>query len=1318
MASPPPIRSKSCHGTSNRKKRWNVLDNTTAHARQPPHKKRRKAQTASSQRATLASYSTDTNPKVTLSRSLSLKLGPSARPEQRYQPCREVKVMPSIEHRIDPQNPRHSAHPWDDPIVQNLNEDDSSNLCSQRNNSHGVPDNHSPTPSDPTFLPSPTASLSISDQCPSGRLRRCPIRKQRDGNYDNTTPRVRHQPGDIASVDDQMASMAKVERELTAAVELASSCLASAQAPNRDEDLLDGNQSDFWAAEGLSLASLRRQVTDYQLHHQLQFTQMRELLMEYFVLQTDRQTVTQVQAQRYRADWLRKAKTVLGEPHSMTNPGVGGPLTPVVDRYNDKRNENYSTTRSSAIRSQSKSFTDVASPRAMDNSLGIHCRDGQLFGPNRGDMRASSARNSTHEEDIFCVPETPSPFQQPRSRTNATHIGRPLTTSSSHMKKMPHELDRTWSQAHTSQSFNPVGKTPEAPSDSFNQRRSTDDSPGHWDSTRRGRRRRSSTIIPCRGNEVFQSKEFVGTNRDGEPRSPLFLSPAMQPTTGSLPPDRRSVGLNVEPANALRHRATSRGEQSTNIDDVEDLERMHSELAKQGQMLEKTLLKANLGEVKAAEFKSKEIHDHPKGRQQRRQRPGFDGVQMHLGERDPSELPDMESLFAEARPQNNRNVRHVSTTVEVQTGDLRSTYDSKAAGQTNSKLTERAVPELPHPKPTTNMTTSVAEQSKSSPFSKATEVQEVKSKSSHHKAVVSITPQDIIAPPHFQMPTDEHAVRQGTTGTNSNLPSFEKNHCQNQKTLTERVLSYPNNIAVQPLSNRTRHRQFERSLPSRAREIETGSSGVYAQRCKCSCLPDYFREPQSLRPSLQTWPAGEPEFLAHCEQIVDCLAHPDITRSTCREILDNERSYGGVHNTDELQNPGKPQGISQPQQQKAHTDDNALEVFTDNGFHSGPERLTNSPVTSETLLERTNLSDYSTVLSEVSYGERPQFRVPPCFLSTSPRPTRDFTVSQGEKKVKGSNSKSRKSTAKPHTSKDATGLPTPANSSSPTRTELEQSLQLTDNSQASPSPQPSSLTLQHCRTPKPSVVDKSNTEALAAQTSNLVKSKHSKGASKSSRKRLKAVVIENYSSSTVEGSGADERNQDTKLDPGSSLTGRLTPDRGSPERRANNIHRRYATEPPNPIAPMSPATAVREATRNLRQRPLLAISGPTLNQQRIDARHSSKRKRPLWEQTPPPTPKHKRKKRYIPVVERKRLRPERPANVALDQRLADEELIQIGRHPKTYIRHISAPYAFSYTGRLFEEYRRLTKLKDEDGNPLWDEALTKRLVGRNWKQKK
>ncbi len=413
-----------------------------------------------------------------------------------------------------------------------------------------------------------------------------------------------------------------------------------------------------------------------------------------------------------------------------------------------------------------------------------------------------------------------------------------------------------------------------------------------------------------------------------------------------------------------------------------------------------------------------------------------------------------------------------------------------------------------------------------------------------------------------------------------------------------------------------------------------------------------------------------------------------------------------------MQNASKPQDISQPQEHQAQTDDNALEASrsdTGNRFDSGPEQLTNSRETGENLLERTNLSDHSTALSEVSYGERPQFRVPPCFLSPSPRPSREFIVSQGGKKVKGSNSKSRKSTAKPHTSKVITSLPTPANSSSPARKEMEQSLQLTDNSQASPSPQPSSLTHHQCRIPKPSVVDKPNTEALAAQTPNLVRWKHLKGASNSSRKRLKAVVIENNSSSIVEGSGANKENQHTQQDSSSSITGRLIPDRGSPEPRASNIHR-YATEPPKPIAPMSPATAVREATRNLRQLPLLSIGGRTLNQQRTDGPLNPKRERPLWEQTPPPTPQRKRNRDYIPMDERKRLKPERPADMPLDQRLSDEMLIQIGRHPKTYTRHISAPYAFSYTGKLFAEYNRLTKLKDENGNLCWDEALAKRLI--------
>ena len=69
--------------------------------------------------------------KLPLSSDRTLELGAPTTSRRRCQPCREVKIMPTIEHQIDPENPRHSAHPWDDPLIQYLNEDDTSHHCSQ-----------------------------------------------------------------------------------------------------------------------------------------------------------------------------------------------------------------------------------------------------------------------------------------------------------------------------------------------------------------------------------------------------------------------------------------------------------------------------------------------------------------------------------------------------------------------------------------------------------------------------------------------------------------------------------------------------------------------------------------------------------------------------------------------------------------------------------------------------------------------------------------------------------------------------------------------------------------------------------------------------------------------------------------------------------------------------------------------------------------------------------------------------------------------------------------------------------------------------------
>lgn len=102
---------------------------------QTPRKKSKKRHIDPPRGKARAAYTTDTSrasePQFPLLGEPETKLGPSAEPRRRCQPCREVKILPTIEHQIDPDNPRHSAHPWDDPLVQYINEDDTSHHCSQ-----------------------------------------------------------------------------------------------------------------------------------------------------------------------------------------------------------------------------------------------------------------------------------------------------------------------------------------------------------------------------------------------------------------------------------------------------------------------------------------------------------------------------------------------------------------------------------------------------------------------------------------------------------------------------------------------------------------------------------------------------------------------------------------------------------------------------------------------------------------------------------------------------------------------------------------------------------------------------------------------------------------------------------------------------------------------------------------------------------------------------------------------------------------------------------------------------------------------------------
>ncbi|KAL8918585.1 MAG: hypothetical protein Q9208_007268 [Pyrenodesmia sp. 3 TL-2023] len=53
-------------------------------------------------------------------------------------------------------------------------------------------------------------------------------------------------------------------------------------------------------------------------------------------------------------------------------------------------------------------------------------------------------------------------------------------------------------------------------------------------------------------------------------------------------------------------------------------------------------------------------------------------------------------------------------------------------------------------------------------------------------------------------------------------------------------------------------------------------------QCVCIHLPDMFRN--TLKPNLWSWPGIKDQFLHHCEQVMSCPAHPEVTRRTCRKL--------------------------------------------------------------------------------------------------------------------------------------------------------------------------------------------------------------------------------------------------------------------------------------------------------------------------------------------------------------------------------------------------------------------------------------------------
>lgn len=89
--------------------------------------------------------------------------------------------------------------------------------------------------------------------------------------------------------------------------------------------------------------------------------------------------------------------------------------------------------------------------------------------------------------------------------------------------------------------------------------------------------------------------------------------------------------------------------------------------------------------------------------------------------------------------------------------------------------------------------------------------------------------------------------------------------------------------------NKTHVPAPESSSTTRAGSWRRGRK--YLNSCTCVGLPPYFSRYNGILPSLDSWPGGKIEFLAHAEQVANCKGHDRNLIAACSKISkENKKS--------------------------------------------------------------------------------------------------------------------------------------------------------------------------------------------------------------------------------------------------------------------------------------------------------------------------------------------------------------------------------------------------------------------------------------------
>ncbi|KAL8881715.1 MAG: hypothetical protein Q9198_001140 [Flavoplaca austrocitrina] len=1022
------------------------------------------------------------------------------------------------------------------------------------------------------------------------------------------------------------------------------------------------------------------------------------------------------------------------------------------DQYRDKRSRGpfraASNTRQYPSRppagvSSSGSF-GVNDHRSGDEFTEPHWSNQHIWesdDPAQDGSNASWGGNLPHERNSSSRTDIPTPSQHPTPHFRATPKRQASMRSPSDMHKNARRPIDHWSPAHTPRSYDSSRMAKGAYRDSFEPRPCQVDIYAQRDKAGIHRPSRSRNPFPHHRTRRREDRhltndlhldEHVALRPYSHRSTDLLLrsapapqnqvaeisSSTMQAASTSVSTDEMAaVGSGVRSADSSSHLVLSTGNQTAGADDLEGLERSFSEISKDEQNLGKALEEGNISmdEAEVAELEEKGTQDPPTGKHPEDE--DQSRVTTRVMSRESSELPDINQVIAEARnSQNHPKNLPVSSMAPIPRARLQSSGSMQTRSQGPPEelgIEARHEYTLAQSDIPTKLILTGAEAPRSSASS--AEIRQMEPLSiSNDETDVPGTLQSKSAS-HIRRPTDRQISAHGATSSNPRLPSASKDDCQAHCVLPQQALSFPNTIEVQIPCRTNTQRQFMRPIPSKAREIEISSSRGISRRCRCSCLPNYFRKPPSLIPSLKTWPAEKTEFLAHCQQIVDCPAHPDITRNICRDILSNERRQRAVHGA--VPSQEAPTEInkrreststkSDRQQLQRHTNTVTSPVI-DSGEVSGygdelKQKAKENPST------RPNSCNLTKSPSQRSSDERPRFHIPPDFPYSplTERTSSTVTISE-DNRLKGLRSKSHRSSMNIQSHKTIPNLPTPESSSSPTRAEVHNFQQPTNDHQASDSSQQLSSTLSQVSKQQPELTDQDSHATIASTHSSNGSLHNAKSAGNSPKRPSGAVVPQDNPSRSSRVHKARKHAQREE----STVTRKHTNGAQSPRRHAKFIRRRHATEPPHSPKLMTPVKALKYLSQNATREPLFLITNPnTLNRQTPTSPVVGQpyNPRPLWQRTPPPTPPNTRRKNYIPADERKQSKPVLSRHVPPRDRESDEKLIEYGRLKCTYDRHLAAPYAFRWCGKLYHEYRYLVGLRWEGGELLWDEALGRKL---------